>query len=469
MSRPSTRRLPELRLVHPLLRLPAFQFVAILPTAAIVAVVLLSSWRGIEHPSFNFGLVFTWVVWWGALLVSLLVLGRAWCLVCPIGAVGEWLQRLSLWWRSPYTAGYHLRWPGALRNMWLPTALFVLFIWLDNGVGFSNSPRMTAGLIAVLLLGAAWVGLVFERRAFCRYVCPLTSFIGLNALLSAFELRGRDARICRTLCDTKDCFRGNARRYGCPMAEFPGAMDTNLQCILCAECMRSCPHDNVALRLRVPGQDLWEMRRPRLDGAVSATVVVGLATVLPLMMLTLLPVVRRALAGALAAGEATRLVAVGLLFGLGIAASAAIVYAFSALARRAAGDPGVPTRLLFARYAYALLPLGLAKYLADLSDHLFRTWGVVPDVTRALMLDFPFNQVVPGRVTAVHLVPPLGTYLVQATLLLGGLLFTLYAAHRISLRLFPERDAAFASFLPIAGLSFLLTLVGLWTLAVGLP
>ena len=56
----------------------------------------------------------------------------------------------------------------------------------------SNSPRLTAGLIAVLTLASAWIGLVFERRAFCRYVCPLTAFIGLNSLFSMLELRRRE-------------------------------------------------------------------------------------------------------------------------------------------------------------------------------------------------------------------------------------------------------------------------------------
>lgn len=460
------RDLQNFALIRWVLRLRAFQFMVVLPTAALVAVVLISTWSGIEHPGFNFGVVVTWVVWWGAPLLSFVFLGRAWCLACPVGAVGEWIQRLSLWWRSSYTAGYHFRWPRLLRNMWVPTALFVVFVWLDNGFGISNSPRMTAGLITILLLSAAWVDLFFERRTFCRYVCPLTSFIGLNALFSVLELRARDREVCRTACPTKDCFRGNQSNYGCPMAEFPGAMDTNLNCILCAECVKSCPHGNIALRLRAPGRDLWGMGRPRLDGATSAAVVVGLATVVPLLTLTFLPALRGLLADPFPRGDAPRLVAVAILFAAGVAASVALVYAFSRLSRLAAGDPTVSTRALFTRYAYALIPVGLAKYLADLLDHLLRTWGALADVMRALAIDFPFNRAIPGRVTVLHLLGPSQTYLLQAGLLLSGLLFTLYAAHRISLRMSASREAAFASFLPMAGLSFVLTLVSLWTLGI---
>ena len=138
-----------------------FQFLTVLPTTVAVVIVLISAAVGVEHPSVNFGMVFTWVIWWGSLLVSFVLFGRLWCLVCPVGAAGDWVQRLSLWWRSPLTAGLDRAWPRPLRGMWLPTALFVVFVFFDNGYGMSNSPRMTAGLVVVLTLMAAWVGLVF--------------------------------------------------------------------------------------------------------------------------------------------------------------------------------------------------------------------------------------------------------------------------------------------------------------------
>jgi hypothetical protein len=89
------------------------------------------------------------------------------------------------------------------------------------------------------------------------------------------------------------------------------------------------------------------------------------------------------------------------------------------------------------------------------------------DVTRALLVDFPWNRAVPGRVTVVHLLNPVQVYVLQASLLLVGLLFSAYAMHRISLRLFADRREAFASFLPMAGLAFVLTLAGVWTLGMG--
>ena len=71
---------------------------------------------------------------------------------------------------------------------------------------------------------------------------------------------------------------------------------------------------------------------------------------------------------------------------------------------------------------------------------------------------------VPGRVTVVQLLGPVETYLLQTALLLAGFLFTLFALHRVSLRLFEDRDVALASVLPMAGLGVVLTLVSLWML-----
>jgi polyferredoxin len=451
-----------------------FQFVLVLPTAAAVAVVLISTAVGIEHPSANFGLVFTWVVWWGGLLLSVVIAGRAWCLVCPVGAAGEWLQRLSFWWRSAATAGLGLRWPRRLRNLWLATTLFVAFVFLDNGYGISNSPRMTAGLIVVLVLAAAWTHLVFERRAFCRYLCPLTALIGLGALVSMLELGRRDPETCRVRCATKDCYRGNARRWGCPMEEFPGGeAQVKVHCILCTECVKSCRCDNIALRLGAPGRDLWRLRRPRLDGAVAAMVIVAMATVVPLLTVAFLGDIRRLFVGVLPAGappnDLPRLAAIGLLFVIGLGAGVALLYGASRLSRHVAGEPAVTTRTLFTRYAYALIPVGLARLIADLLDHALRTWGALWVVTRALLFDFPLNRVMPGRASVVHLLGPVAAYGLQVGVLLGGLLLTVYAMDRISKRVFADRAAAFASFVPVAGLGLLLTLVSVWTLGIALP
>jgi len=59
-------------------------------------------------------------------------------------------------------------------------------------------------------------------------------------------------------------------------------------------------------------------------------------------------------------------------------------------------------------------------------------------------------------------------YALQSALVLGGLVWSLYALWRISERLFVDRRAALAAWVPMAGLSLVLTLMSLWTLGIGL-
>jgi polyferredoxin len=461
-------------LVQRVLRLRPLQFLLVLPTLVVVVVVTLSAVVGMEHPSVNFGAVFTWVVWWGTLLGSVMLAGRAWCLVCPLGALGEWTQRLSLWWRSRAGAGLGLRWPRALSGLWLPTVMFVIFVFLDSGYGVSASPRLTAGLIVTLALAAMWVNLFFERRAFCRHVCPLTAFLGVGALASMVELRCRDTQRCASDCSTKDCFRGNQRSWGCPMGEFPGGgLDTNLLCILCTECLTSCPKTNLSVRFRLPGHDLWAMRRPRVDVAFAASVIAGLATVVPLITVAFLPALRASLAAILPNGvppnDLPRLAAVGLLLVVGVLATVGLVWGASAIARPAVGDGTMRTRVLFARFGGALVPIAIAKLGADLLDHVLRTWGALTDVTRALLLDFPLNRVMgSGRATVVHLLTPVQVYHLQTAVLLGGLVLSLHVSRRIAVRTGGSSDTALAAFVPMAAVAVVLTLASLWALGIGL-
>jgi NosR/NirI family transcriptional regulator, nitrous oxide reductase regulator len=477
MTRPTVRTGPwsdlaRVRAIRWTLRRRWLQFAAVAPMLALVAIALVSAAVGLEHPAVNFGTVATWGAWWGVLLVSIVLVGRAWCLVCPIGALGEWVQRLSLWWPSAITPGFGVRWPRWLAGAWLPSAIFTGFVFLDNGYGMSNSPRLTAGLIAVMALAAVWIGVVFERRAFCRYLCPLTVPIGLGALVSVLEVRRRDGDVCAR-CRTKDCYAGNAGAWGCPMGEYPGgAMDTNERCILCAECVRACAHDNVTVRVRPPGRDLWAMRRARLDGAASAITIAALTMVVPWLALIWLPPLRVMLSRVLPAGEPPndppRLIAIVILFVIGIALTFSMVWATARLARWTAGAGPTATRTLFVRAAYALVPIAFARMLADVVDHTLRTWGALGHVTRALILDFPWNRAIPGQLAVGHAAPPLAVYAVQVLLLLGGMALALLVARRMADGLGLARDAAEAALVPIGGLAVLLTLAGVFTLGLGL-
>ncbi len=463
----------EIGIIRRLINFRAFQFFFILISLLIFIIAAISIIFGVKHPGFNFGMVFTWVVWWGIVIFLFVVVGRGWCMMCPFGALGEWLQRLSLWRKRQWVLGFNFKYPRRLKNLWFAIGFFVVFIFMDNGYGISNSPDLTAGLIAVLILGAIWVSLLFERRTFCLYHCPLTAFIGISSMMAPFELRRRDATVCRQ-CRTKACFNDSENAYGCPMNQYPGGgMDTNRDCILCTECIKACPHDNIKMRFRLWGHDLWARKKGRLDESVGAVIIGGLVTVVSLFLVLFLPQVKSFADTILPAGappnDWPRIASIGVLYLGGLAVALFLMYGFSHLSKLFSGVKDISTKAFFIHFGYAVIPLGIMKFIADILDHVFRTWGAIFDVVRALFLDFPFNRVLPEEaVTVKQLLTAEQTYVLQLVLISLGFSFSLYVAYKLAGRLFPDRDIAFRAFLPIGAFIFILGMTALWALSVAL-
>jgi len=140
-----------------------------------------------------------------------------------------------------------------------------------------TDPR-AAGWVFLALFGLALaLSLVFEKRAFCSYVCPIGGISGLYALAAPVELRVINTEIC-TKHNQKTCYQA------CPWGLYPVALRDSSACGLCLECLRACPQDNLALNLRPFGSDLGKRREVKrldslrsLDSAFLALVMLGSA------------------------------------------------------------------------------------------------------------------------------------------------------------------------------------------------
>src|SRR5512143_3308897 len=157
---------------------------------------ILAGVIGTPVGSSNFSIVFVWIAWWAVLiLVAVPLLGRGWCSVCPIPLPGEWLQRGAV--LGPgNTRQPRLRWPRALRHIWLQSAAFLTLALFSTVL--LTTPLITAIVLAGMLAAAVGFGLVFERRSFCRYLCPVGGFIGLYSRAAPLELRVKDKGLCAT-------------------------------------------------------------------------------------------------------------------------------------------------------------------------------------------------------------------------------------------------------------------------------
>jgi len=140
-----------------------------------------------------------------------------------------------------------------------------------------TTPNITGIVLAAMLFAAIGLSTIFERRAFCRYLCPVGGFIGLYSQTAPIELRIKDKQICVT-CDGKPCYNGSPAGYGCPWDVFPGGLTKNTYCGLCMECIRTCPHDNIAVNLRPFSADLAKPST-RMDEAFKAFIMLGSAMI----------------------------------------------------------------------------------------------------------------------------------------------------------------------------------------------
>ena len=84
-----------------------------------------------------------------------------------------------------------------------------------------------------------------------------------------------------------------------------------------------------------------------------------------------------------------RIVSIGLLYLSAIAITLSLMYGFSYLSKRFSGVKNTSTKTFFIHFGYAAIPLGIMKFIADITDHILRTWGAIFDVVGALFRDFP--------------------------------------------------------------------------------
>jgi polyferredoxin len=238
---------------------------------------ILAGLIGTPVGSHNFSIVFVWIAWWAILiLVAVPFFGRGWCAVCPIPLPGEWLQRGAV--LSPpikRPKWLNLRVPKMFRNIWLQNISFLLLALFSSVL--LTTPNITGIVLAAMLFAAIGLSTVFERRAFCRYLCPVGGFIGLYSQTAPIELRIKDKQVCVT-CEGKPCYNGSQVGYGCPWDVFPGGLTKNTYCGLCMECIRTCPHDNIAVNLRPFSADLAKPST-RMDEAFKAFIMLGSAMI----------------------------------------------------------------------------------------------------------------------------------------------------------------------------------------------
>jgi len=98
------------------------------------------------------------------------------------------------------------------------------------------------------------MSLVWELRAFCRFVCPVSVFVSPFSRMSFLAIRNRSQAVCES-CKAHYCQKGNSNGWACPYGINVQVMKENSDCGLCLECLRSCTYNNVSVFKRPFGAE----------------------------------------------------------------------------------------------------------------------------------------------------------------------------------------------------------------------
>ncbi|MCZ7399207.1 MAG: 4Fe-4S binding protein [Candidatus Methanoperedens sp.] len=430
------------------------QFLFQLPAFLLLVIVVFAGFFGIQNSNKSLTTISIWVIWWSLLLISLAFAGRVWCFMCPFGAIGDWVQRQTFYKKANDTFSLNRKWPVKFRNLSLAAVFFLVITLADFQFNLVNSPLFTSYFIVALLGMVVIVSILFERRSFCRYVCPITGLIGLYSMFAPFELRAKEKETCKT-CKEKYCISGNENGYACPVFEYPGTMEKNTHCVLCTECVKTCHRNNISFNLRSFAGDFLNLTKTRMDESLFILMLLGVTIFQTLIMIRPWAVFTRDLM--IYTGTSYDTVRFVLFITSAVIPILiySIVIAVSKLFNRKTSFKDI-----FTGYAYSIIPLGLLMHLSHNLRHLLEEGtGIIP----VLSDPFGFGWNIFG--TSGYMPAPLlgsnNILLIQWLLMLIGLGFSISIGKNISRRIFRGNDSAY---FPVLVFVLIIFVFNLWIL-----
>ena len=182
-----------------------------------------------------------WGVWWPFVILSMFVVGRAWCgLFCPEGTLTEAASRRGLGLSVPRW----LKWSG-----W-PFVAFALTTVFGQLVSVYQYPAATFLVLGGSTLAACAVGFVYGRgkRVWCRHLCPVNGVFAVLSRLSPLHFR----------VDTQ-AWNANVKRIpvhpvNCAPLVRIRRMTGPAECHMCGRC--SGLHGAISLAARSPHREV---------------------------------------------------------------------------------------------------------------------------------------------------------------------------------------------------------------------
>ncbi|WP_051335857.1 4Fe-4S binding protein [Methylocapsa acidiphila] len=204
-----------------------------------------------------------WGIWWPFVLLSMALVGRAWCgLFCPEGALSEAASRFG----RGHAVPRWIAWKG-----W-PFVAFVCTTIYGQMISVYQYPKPALLILGGSTAGAILVGYLYGRnkRVWCRYLCPVNGVFGLLAKLAPVHFKVDPAAWTQSRLSG----HAHAKAINCaplvPIRTMRGASD----CHMCGRC--SDFRGAVSLAPRGPNHEIVHVAGSTSKPAETLLIIFGL-------------------------------------------------------------------------------------------------------------------------------------------------------------------------------------------------
>ena len=203
-----------------------------------------------------------WGIWWPGVILSMFLVGRAWCgFLCPEGFLSEEASKRGLGRALPRW----ITWP------YWPVIAFALTTIYGQVASVYQYPGPALVVLGGSTGAAIIVGLLFGRRkrVWCRYLCPVTTVFAVISKLAPFHFRVDGAAWAASQA------RGEKPKpVNCaplvPLRTMQGAAD----CHMCGRC--SGFRGAIRLSLRSPAHEIVHVAGASPKPAETVLIIFGL-------------------------------------------------------------------------------------------------------------------------------------------------------------------------------------------------
>ncbi len=397
--------------VHRLATWKHFRTVFIVPTILVFAVIVLLGFMDIQDGRKNVATIYTWTLWWTMIIFSFIVIGRFWCTMCPFAAVGDLAQKLL---------SFNKKLPKVFQNMGIQALGFIVLTLLFTLMAFQRSPFITSSVIVVILLATVVFSIIYERRSFCRHLCPIGAVIGLYSTVTPFEISPVNQGKCKKHLE-KTCAKA------CPMLEEPQHGGSNVYCNFCMKCIEACPSGNLSLKLRPAGSELVRPARKAPIQALASLLLLGVIILETIAMTSVWVPLKNTISSLL--GGASDTVSYIIVFSVVVLLPLIVFYLFSWLLSFWVGREKANAVNVLSDFAIVFIPIGISLHLAHNIQHLLMEGAIAIPATLRVLEGVGMNQLFINW----NPIPPLGfesLFIIQMSIIISGFIFTKWLLYR---------------------------------------